>query len=103
MAQKSPTDYFSTSNDFILNAKQTVVANLTYCYNTAGVYGLDKFSSYSELDPWVRIHLMEKKLQLSLVSPSPLMHWDARLREEALIISHSSLIIILYLCRLMDA
>lgn len=56
---------FNISNDFILNSKKTLLANLNYNYTTKGVDNLDYNSSANQLNASIKLLLLDKNLILS--------------------------------------
>ncbi|WP_316804654.1 outer membrane beta-barrel family protein [Pedobacter nototheniae] len=58
--------YFSTLNQFTLNKGKTLLADMSFWYQFAGLEGLNKTKAQSNLDLGFKILLLEKKLQLAL-------------------------------------
>lgn len=63
---KGTAAYFSTSNDFILNLRQTLFAGFQYTQSFKGVSNNFHSKAYADLNLNVKYLLMDKKLELSL-------------------------------------
>ncbi len=63
---KGTAAYFSTSNDFILNAAQTLFAGFNYTQSFKGVSDNFHSKAYADLNLNVKCLLLNKKLELSL-------------------------------------
>lgn len=61
------TVYLSSNNDFIINKNRSLIFSANLWLNTSGTYGLDKYSSASNLDLALKFLLFNKRLQLSFI------------------------------------
>ena len=57
---------FSFSNNFDLNSDKTFLANFNYLHETKGVYHLNEYTSYQQLNASLKYILMDGDLTLSL-------------------------------------
>lgn len=56
----------STSNDFLLNTKKTLLVNLNYYLDFPGTYGLSTYTSSSSLNLSLKYSILDQKLQFTL-------------------------------------
>ncbi|WP_394666880.1 TonB-dependent receptor domain-containing protein [uncultured Chryseobacterium sp.] len=57
----------TTNNTFSLNKEKTVLFGLNYSYNFKGVSGVDRISSYSQLDVSLKFLFLNKNLSLAII------------------------------------
>ena len=59
------SEYLSSANSFVLNKQKTLLAELNFWYQFAGIDGVDKSSSFYNLDVGVKVRTLHKKMEIS--------------------------------------